>query len=207
MKTQMKFQKWLCFAILLLGALAVVDALCYCSGGLAGIGTTIRQVSGEAVTRTDFTEASLFLDVQSFNDMLLYLGIALILLAVVLYLTATNKRRNYYVTNYIATGVVSIGNVAISVYVLIKNGGYMSRFINEILNNESAMAAYQKYAERNTEIGLAYSESTLMFILTIVLFALIIIASILLILNLVWKIKLMNGEKALLKNGLAKEAV
>ncbi len=191
--------------MLILGALSVVVALTYCTGGLAGIGTTIRQVSGEAQTRTDFTEAQLFLDVQPFNDMLLYLAVALVLLAVVLYITATNKRRNYYVTNYIATGVVSVGSVAISIYVLIQNATYYSRFVNDILNNETAMAAYQKYAERNAEIGLAYSESTVMFILTFILFALIIVASILLVLNLVWKIKLMKGEKALLENGLVKE--
>jgi glycopeptide antibiotics resistance protein len=47
-----------------------------------------------------------------------------------------------------------------------------------------------------------YSESTLWFDIGFVVYTLIIVASILLILNMVWKIMLMKGEKRLL-NGEA----
>ena len=47
-----------------------------------------------------------------------------------------------------------------------------------------------------------YSESTLWFDLGFVVYPIVIVASIVLILNMVWKIMLMKGEKQLLSSSL-----
>lgn len=54
-------------------------------------------------------------------------------------------------------------------------------------------------AFNSTLDGAAYSESTLWFDLGFVVYAIVIIASLLLIFNLVWKVLLMKGEKKLLE--------
>jgi len=144
-------------------------------------------------------DATLYVQIQGFNNMLMYFGIVMILLAVLLYITACNKRRNYYVSNYVAIGVCAGGNIIMSVISLIMNGIWRSEFLNV------DFAAWKDYWDKRLEIipdiTPHYSESTLMFDLGFVVYILVILASIALILNLIWKIKLMQGEKKLLANG------
>lgn len=159
-------------------------------------GKTVSQLDGEPVLRTNFEEAGqLYVDVQPFNNALLILSIIMVLCAALLYFTATNKRRNYYITNYVATGVTCAYGVGLSLYAMIKNSSYLARF-KAIINDAMLNAEYQHIHEVNDSIN--YVTSTWNFALCYVIYILIILLCVALVLNLLWKIKLMKGEKALL---------
>ena len=205
MKTQMRFQKYLCLAMLILGALALIYSFCYSSGALSKLNIVLNNGNFTEYVAEGKNDASIAADIQGFNNLLMYCGIAIICLAVILYITACNKRRNYYVSNYVATGVVAGGSIAISLVMMIMNGIWLGEFRNVDFE------AWKQFNYENSAPLLAqdpplpvpehfrqYSESEAWFILGFVVYALIIVASVLLILNLVWKIKLMQGEKKLL---------
>ena len=209
----MRFQKYICLAMLILGALALAYSFCYATGGLAELGQMIEPANNTSLFghAADKYDATLFIDIQSFNDALMYCGIIMILLAVLLYITSCNKRRNYYISNYVATGVCAGGNIVISLILMILNGVWMGRFKNVDFAqwkafNETNLQMWQEIYKDNPEQLTAdllapyshYSESTAWFAVGFVVYTLVIIASVLLILNLVWKIKLMQGEKKLL---------
>ena len=205
MKTQMRFQKYICLVMLLIGALALLYAFFYASGALSELGYAYSNefTAENLLNEYDYTlgegkyDASLYADIQGFNTALMICGIVMILLAVLLYVTACNKRRNYYITNYIATGACAGGNIVISLVLMILNGIWRSRFLN------IDFEAWQYFNEQGNKYGASdafshYSESTAWFDIGFVVYILVILASVLLILNLVWKIKLMQGEKNLL---------
>ena len=220
MTTQMRFQKYLCLAMLIMGALALAYAFCYASGGLTQLGQLVEPTNhtSKFIAAKGKEDATLFIDIQGFNDALMYCGIIMILLAVLLYITACNKRRNYYISNYVATGVCAGGNIVISLILMIMNGIWMGRFKNVDFASWKAWNAagvemwqeiYKDNPEQLTDAILGeyqhYSESTAWFAIGFVVYTLVIIASVLLILNLVWKIKLMQGEKQLLNGSSAVE--
>lgn len=199
MKSQMRFQKYICLVMLLVGALGLLYAFFYCSGALAELGQAFETKGG---VKTTFTaaegknDASLFNEIQGFNDALMYCGIAMILLAVLLYITSCNKRRNYYISNYVATGLCAVGDMVMAVVLLVMNGMWRSEFLN--VDFEAWYKFYETYFLIGAEEYIHYSESTLWFDVGFAVYIIILIASVALILNLVWKIKLMQGEKKLL---------
>ena len=190
--------------MIIVGALALAYAFCYASGGLAELGRLLDKNSNSLFRAEEGKyDATLFIDIQGFNDALMYCGIVMIVFAVLLYITACNKRRNYYVTNYVATGLCAGGNIVISLILMIMNGMWMGRFNNIDFAawqryNENGAAEYVKDGLPVPDTFLHYSESTAWFAIGFVVYVLVILASVLLILNLVWKIKLMQGEKKLL---------
>ena len=217
MKTQMRFQKYLCLAAIIVGALALAYAFCYASGGLAELGRLWDSTNNKSMFEASegMYDAGLFVDIQTFNNVLMYCGIAMILLAVLLYITSCNKRRNYYITNYVATGVCAGGNTIMSVILMALNGIWLGRFQNVdfgawmAFNDSNVERLKKTYDKLGREIPADvlepythYSESTTWFVLGFVVYVLVIVVSVMLILNLVWKIKLMQGEKKLL-NGSA----
>jgi disulfide bond formation protein DsbB len=201
MKAQMKFQKYICLAMIIVGALGLLYAFCYSTGALSELGQSFEMVGSDKISA--FTpapgknDANLYTDIQGFNTMLMYFGIAMVLLAVLLYITASNKRRNYYVSNYVSTGLCVGGNIVLSLVALIMNAGWKSEFLNV------DFAAWKQHYD-NLEAILGgsierhYSESTLWFDLGYAVYAIIIVASLALLLNLIWKVMLMRGEKKLL---------
>lgn len=215
MKSQMRFQKYVCLAMLLAGVLGLLYAFFYCSGGLAELGQAFDTSTGTRVSLFTAAEgkngAELFNDIQGFNNALMYCGIVMIVLAVLLYVAACHKRRNYYVTNYIATGLCAVGDLVMAVVLMVMNGMWRSEFLNVDFDAwYSALTASFEGIYTNEQISemissgeIHYSESTLWFNVGFVVYALIIVASLVLILNLVWKIKLMQGEKKLLNGSNA----
>ena len=196
MKAQMKFQKIMCLVMIIVGALGLLYAFFYMSGSMSELGYNIDQF-GTNRTSNFFAangknDALLYDKMQPFNTIMMYCGIVMVLLAVVLYITACNKRRNYYVSNYVATGLCAGGNIVISVILLAMNIKWRSEFLN--VDFES----WKYLLDHDSKIAYHYSESTAWFDVGFAVYAIIIIASVLLILNLVWKILLMKGEKELL---------
>ena len=195
--------------MLVVGALSLVYAFAYLSGGMAALGQARDNAAHDSGERfkSAFDAApglydyKLFEQIQPFNNVLMYCGIAMVLLAVLLYITSCNKRRNYYITNYIATGVCATGNIVISIVLMAMNASWKAKFL------KVDFGAWQEYCDMMTifKVKVAYSESTLWFDLGFVVYSLVIVASLVLVLNLVWKILLMKGEKKLLSGATAVE--
>ena len=188
--------------MLIVGALSLLYAFAYLSGGMAALGQARDNAPAGSADRFvsifDAAEGKydykLFEQIQPFNNVLMYCGIAMILLAVLLYVTACNSRRNYYVTNYIATGACACGNIVMSIVLMAINASWRSKFLK--VDFDSWKVWYDEMIAYGGDVK--YSSSTLWFDLGFVVYSLVIVASIVLILNLVWKILLMQGEKKLL---------
>lgn len=197
MKTQMKFQKALCLILLILGAVAVLLSFVWQTGAWAALGGMVSTSNRNSSTFTAAAgkyDATLYNEVQGFNNAMMYCGIVMVLLAVLLYITACNKRRKYYVTNYVAIGLCAGGNIVMSFVLMIMNGIWLGKFQNVDFE------AWKVRNDRNVRYGAedSYNTSIAWFLVAFLVYAIIIAASVLLILNLFWKIKLMNGEKRLL---------
>ncbi|MGN0805972.1 MAG: hypothetical protein ACI4MC_02950, partial [Candidatus Coproplasma sp.] len=77
-----------------------------------------NRTTGRASGAVDLFNAS-----QSFSDMFLVLGVVLILAVVLLYIFACNSRRKYYITNYIAIGIVVVYEIVYAVLLLANTYG------------------------------------------------------------------------------------
>lgn len=189
MKTQMKFQKILSLATLVVAAVVFVYALSFFTGNMSDL---LGYISEKDST---FTVADGFLySAQSFVDCLVGIGIAFFVVVAFVYITATNKRRNYYITNYVAIGLVTFMCVFISLFGIIYLAVLMSKFYG------LDWAAIGEYYSQNTDYVTTVSKSPVMFIIGILVFLVVLACAVLWVLNLIWKKKLMDGEKALLAN-------
>lgn len=193
MKTQMRFQKYLMLVTLVIAALSFVYALIFCSG-------TVYQYNfcySKAADREYVAGArDFYWTVQSYNDILIILGIIFIVVAVLNFIVASNKRRKYYITNYVATGISAVYAIVLAVLLIVFVTDSFGYF--DVIDPEAAKTYYSQF--RN---DFAYSAWN--FTLGYVLAAIVLVDAVAVVLNLVWKIKLMKGEKALLQNGLVKE--
>lgn len=200
MKAQMRFQKYLCIVMLVVGALATLYAFFYCTGSLSDLAKMLDNKGNSLFSATSGKyDAKFYNDIQGFNSALMYCGIVMILLSVSLFVTACHSRRNYYVSNIVSVSVCAGGNFIISLALLVMNGIWRGRFLSV------DFTAWDKFWTDWLQIEpgatVIYSESTAMFDLGFAVYIIVMLVSVLLILNLIWKIKLMQGEKKLLANG------
>ncbi len=137
--------------------------------------------------------ARIYYDMQGFNSSLLRISIGLILLSVLLFLTNTHVRRKYYIGNYFAVGVNAAANIAVAVWAHIQIAAFKTQFLTTV--------DFEQLERRlRTKPGV-FTESTFWFDIHYVVFALTLIVTVLLVLNTLWKMKLMREEQDLLKNG------
>lgn len=200
MKTQMKFQKILCIVCLITGALGIVLSLFYCSGILY------------AVTQTDvnmpddydlFNAYSLYEYSQQQNDTLIIMSIILVVMAAMLFFMQCANRRNYYISNYIAIGLFAAYALAYVIAVIAINGtcfGLMSKIDYAAWQEREAIKTSDGSAFRYPQL---YTKNCTSMVLFIVLAVVVLAEIVAWVLNLIWKIKLMKGEKELLKSGEA----
>ena len=209
MKTQMKFQKILTLVTLILAALSFVLGVFFCSGIIEKCRYyTSASLPVDPVTNQPLKDAigadALFDYSQKMNDVFVIMAIVLILVVVTLYITATNKRRNYYVTNYVSIGLVVVYSVVFAIVLLVICGTCVS------LAGKIDMAQWKAYIDYVDSEGAhkytdSYSESYATIVLGFILAVIILLDAVAWCLNLLWKIKLMKGEKELLAGGFAKE--
>ena len=193
MKTQMRFQKTLCLLTLIMSAITIVYAFGFITGGMATVGDIFDY-------RNDyFNAANVFNFGQPVNDIILNLGIVVLCLVALMYIFACQKRRNYYITNYIAIGVSALYMVVFAVVGIILVVQTQVRFISEV--DWDTFYGGNISLDRFAHTG----DSQVMFYIGYVVYFLVILNALALGYNLLWKIKLMKGEKALLEAGLQKE--
>lgn len=212
MKTQMKFQKILTLASLLVGALVFVFAICFISGNLAELlYYNNSSLTGQGVEAIDtFYGADSFnAAAQTFVDVLVILAIVYICAVAVLYITSTNSRRNYYITNYVAIGLFAVVAAAVAMYLIID----LSVLLGEFANVDWDGMAYLRTLYWGRGSTMKYylagapepDQSVTMFILGYVVAVIILVNIAAWALVLLWKIKLMKGEKELLAKGACAE--
>lgn len=200
MKLQMKFQKILLLASLIIAAVCIVYSFAYCTGDIA----TLYNYAGKKQYAINCEDT--YLAAQDFNQMLLILSIIYLLIVVALYATQCGKRRNYYITNYVVIIAAVVYMVVFAVICLAMNASIMGMFLNDI-----DWTKYEYFYNLKDEVSGVYlhhyySKNCVMFILGFVLSVIVLANAALLGLNLLWKRKLMKGEKELLEKGVAEEA-
>ena len=193
-KKQVKLQKVLCLALLIICAAVFVYSLGIMTDLYDALFGTIRRVSN--LDNSQVTGSRVYYDMQEFNRNFLHVSIGLILLCLLLFFTNTHTRRRYYVGNYTAVGVFSAASIAAVVWAHQQIEVYKAQFLKI---NFQELAAY---AEKRKSL---YTESTFWFDIHYVIFGLLVIGVVLLIANVVWKRKLMKEEHTLIEQG--KEAV
>ncbi len=194
-KKQIKCQKILCIVAIITCALTFLYALGLMTDLYDALYSTMRNPYD--LTETDVPGSILYYMMQDFNKDLLKCSIGLILLACLLFLTQTHVRRKYYVGNYVAVGLYSAATVAYAVWAHAYIEGYKAAFLTQV-----DFEALKQHAEMWKT---AYVDSTFWFDAHYAVYAVLLIVTVLLILNLIWKIRLMKEEQRLIVAG--KEAM
>ena len=119
-----------------------------------------------------------------------------------LYITNTHKRRNYYISNYIIIIVLVVFTIAMSALNIYKILQYRAEFLS--IDFVKLQEAIDKAAEKYN-IFAEYTDSTLWLDMNIVASGVVALVSLVLLANLIWKNRLMKGEKYLLSAHNIKE--
>ena len=186
----MKIQKIVCFLVLAASVVVFLYSLGIMTDLYDSLYYTIPNKDNLDRSRVD--GARVYYDMQPFNQQFLHFSIGLILCAVLLFLTNTNTRRRYYVSNIIAVVI----NAAVNVYVAVWAHAQILAFKAQFLQVD--FEALKKFADRQHTL---YTESTFWFDIHVAVFAFAIIANVLLIANMIWKFQLMKEEKQLIEAG------
>ena len=190
-KKQLRLQKLVCLLCLIMAAVTFIYAL--------GISTDLYDSLYNTMTnkndphKTKVEGSWIYYDMQDFNRSFVNYSIILILLACLLYIMNTHTRRKYYITNYVSVAAYSLGTLAVTVWSLINVSAFRHQYLTTV-----DFEALKEYAEMGF---VAYSDSTFWFDLGYVVGVLSILAVAALIVNTVWKVKLMRAEDALIKAG------
>jgi len=188
-KKQLRFQRIICYAAMISGALSFVYSLGFVTDLYDSFYYTIPNPN--KLEKTYVSGSRIYYDVQAFNKLLLYASIVLLLLGVFLFLTQTHARRKYYVGNYISTALFGCGAVAYSAWSFTQVSAYKTQYLTTI-----DFSALEKYSQMMPSIK--NIQSTLWFDLQYALAGLLIIVTILLVVNIIWKIQLMRAEAQLI---------
>ena len=189
-KKQMKLQRIICLFALIAAALVFIYSL----GMLTDLYDSLYPMmrNPDDLTETDVPGSIIYYDMQPFNHPLTINSIGLILLAALLFVTGTSSRRKYYIGNYIATGLKVIAQIGVAVWAHLKIAAFKTQFLTT-LDFESLEMWSEIWDTPNLT-----KDSTFWFDIHFLVFALVLVAAVLLVLNVIWKRRLMQGEKALL---------
>lgn len=226
MKTQLKYQKILARITLIVAALVLIFSVCFFSGNLSDVMSyrlgqygvynekTHRYPSivgelvqgGEIYTATPYdylaTTDAWIQSAQSVLSALITMCIVFFVVIAFVYIFGLHSRRNYYITNYVMTGVFVVYAVALSIFGIVSMIVLMNQFMGLQLTFPDDI--YFTIVKNHLKL-LEVSKSPLMFILGIVAYFLVFVLALAWVYNLIWKIKLMKGEKQLLSQGFVKE--
>lgn len=209
----MKFQKAVALVSLIMAAVCCVYALIFMTDMADMAYYTTTQNGKEAFSGVD----DLYSFANGINGALLVMAIVFLLISVTLYITASNKRRNYYVTNYvsiIATAAfavvvaifgIAVISVCVAKYAALDHAKYLELHNTWRDSNRNEVISAVSPGDGWSRRYPYYTDSPAMFIIGYVLNLLVLGVAALNVLNLIWKIKLMKGEKALLQQGFVKE--
>lgn len=189
----MKFQKILSLVTLVVAAVVFVYALSFFSGNLSDL-----MAYSSSHNDGMYDGADVFIDAgQNFIDAMEIICIVYFCIIALSYIMGCNTRRNYYITNYVASGLVIGMSLFIAIYGIVMEIVLMNSFYNKIdwALMDELRANYSWNPVFQTEIG----KSPAIFIIGIVIFLIVLCVCAAWAYSLIWKKKLMEGEKALLE--------
>lgn len=148
---------------------------------------------GEVEPGTDFIGIGIYEQMDAFNKDLLFASIGSILLALLLYITNTASRRKYYIGNYVAVGLNVAFNVWAAAWMHKNVAALKAQYLT--LDFDAIKWIYQE------KLRTDFAMSTFWFDAHYFVLALSLVAAVLLILNVIWKMNLMKAEKSLIEAG------
>jgi hypothetical protein len=193
-KKQLKLQKILCFLAIASSVVIFLYALGIMTDLYDTLYSTMKNPAN--LSETDVPGSIVYYNMQAFNSYFLRESIVLMLIACLLFLTNTQVRRRYYIGNYVAIGLFAAANIGLAVWA----HGYI-----EVFKQQFQMVDFEALRKHAEMWKTAYVDSTFWFDAHYAVYAVLLIVTVLLVLNLIWKIRLMKAEQRLLAAG--KEAM
>ena len=175
-KKQMTFQRIVCFALLIASALVFVYSLGIMTDLYDALYSTIRNPKN--LDRTTVTGSRIYYDMQDFNKMFTNMSIVLILVTLTL-----------FITNIITTALCTVYNVGFSVWAISQIMAYKAQFLQ--IN-------FEELKEHAEGMNTLYTDSTMWFDISFVVFGILLVITVLLVVNLILKQILMKEEKRLI---------
>ena len=188
-KKQVTFQRVVCMISLIAGVLFFIYSLGMMTDLFDMLYTMIPDP--EDLDSAKVEGARIYYDMQPFNRTLLRCSIGLILLACLLFLTNTHIRRKYYIGNYAATGLNAAASCAMAVWCHIQVTAFRTTYLTTV--------DFEMLQKRLKSRG-TFTDSTFWFDIHYLVCAAALIAAVLLIVNVIWKKRLMRGEQELLQS-------
>lgn len=189
-KKQMTAQKILCVVAIIVSAIFFLYTLGIMTDLYDSLYDTMRNPNN--IWDTDVEGSIVYYNMQAFNRTFVVLSIGQILLGALLFITNTHSRRRYYIGNFAAIGLFTAGAIGNAIFAEMYIPAFKAQFL------KVDFAALKEHAEL---WGTLYTESTFWFDLHYFVFALLLISSVLLVLNAVWKVRLMKDEAQLVAEG------
>ena len=187
-RKQMIMQKIVCFIMLASSVVTFFYSLGIMTDLFESFYYSIRSVDNP--DRNPIGGSLIYYDMQDFNRSFLHMGLMLILVSLLLFITNTHVRRRYYIGNVIAVLVNVCANIGVAVWASGQINAYRAKFLSEV-----DFEAFRAYADLMSSY---YTESTFWFDVHIYVFGFAFIACALLIISTVWKFSVMSGEKKLI---------
>ncbi len=187
-KKQMILQRIVCYVMLIAAALVFVYSL----GIMTDMYDSKFAYYAEDIENPMVAGTEIYYIMQDFNKNLTTAGIVLILLAVSQFLFQNHNRRKYYIANYITVGVNTIAVVGASVWALNNIFTYREMYLQ---------VDFVKLAERAELMKFYWTDSTFWFDISKGVFGILLAATVLNVINLIFKIVVMNAEKKLIAEG------
>ena len=196
-KLQMKFQRIISYLCLAATALTFFYSL--------GVSTDTYFLYKVVAIKDTFKGVEMFYAMQPFNKEFTTYSILLVLLAVSCLVFNNHVRRRYYIANYCTIAISSAANIGVSIWGLINVFYYKDMFLavdftelTDLLKRAPASVFIRNGLDPE---NLAGPYSTFWFDISVVVFGVLIFASILNIANMIFKTVLMKKEKQLLAKG------
>ncbi len=185
-KKQMILQRVVCYLMLAAAALVFIYSL--------GLVTDMYDAQfafyAQNIKRPTVAGTEVYYNIQGFNQKLTAAGIVLILLAVSQFVMQNHTRRKYYIANYITVGVNTVATVGISVWALINIFSYRVQYLQVDIEALAAKAE---------QFGFNWYISTFWFDISVVVFSILLAATMINVVNLFWKKSLMKAEQQLIE--------
>lgn len=190
-KKQLRFQKFACLFAIIAAAVSFVYALGIMTDLYDSLYATMMNPND--LTQTSVPGSIIYYDMQPFNKSFVNASIVLILTAAFLFVSNTNIRRKYYISNYIATAVHAVATVGVAVWSHLQISAFKVQYLTTV--DFEALKAFSELW------GKPYIESTFWFDVHFFVGGLAIVSAAVLVYNLIWKVRMMREENALLEGG------
>lgn len=196
-KLQMKFQRIISYLCIAAAALTFIYSL--------GCMTDVYFLYKIEVLNYEIPGADMFYDMQPFNKTFTTVSVLLILLSVAGLVFNNHTRRKYYLVNYALISVTSVSNIIAAIWGYVNIFKYKEMFLNvefEVIQDIVDTVPEAVLIQNGIDpANLSGPYSTFWFDISILVFAVLVVVSLLNVVNMLWKAALMHGEKKALKKG------